>query len=261
MTKSDAIFERPSVSVCLAYYNGEQFLEEQVVSILSELNESDELLVIDDASSDQSTEVMQTFVDERIKRFSNLENLGVCASFASILAKAKTDYLILADQDDIWAQGRVRSLISALEKENSMLAVGTQAVIDKSGQPQKNIFYVPRFSGRRRFLSDAFEVMTGTSPFYGCCMAFRKDLLDLALPFPAKIESHDLWLALCASHLGGTVQTEEVVTHRRVHGANDSIVYRPLWQKLVSRMIFAYQIVVIWFRLGQLKVLAWGQKL
>ena len=69
------------VSVCMATYNGEPFLREQIDSILSQLNEKDELVISDDNSKDSTVDIIKSYHDKRIKLFINKEKKGVTHNF------------------------------------------------------------------------------------------------------------------------------------------------------------------------------------
>ena len=99
------------ISVCMACYNGEKYIEEQILSILPQLNESDELIIIDDHSSDNTGKIVQELKDNRIKYVFNEKNLGVNRSFEKAIKKAKNDYIFMADQDDLWTEGRVERML------------------------------------------------------------------------------------------------------------------------------------------------------
>ena len=68
---------RENVSVCMACYNGEAYIKEQIESILPQLIEGDELIVIDDGSADKTAEIVLEIKDTRIKYFRNSSNAGV----------------------------------------------------------------------------------------------------------------------------------------------------------------------------------------
>ena len=91
----------------MAVYNGEQFLKEQIESILSQLSAKDELIIVDDCSSDNSTGEIESFNDNRIKLLRNKNNLGHVKTFERAVLESKNLNILFADQDDIWADGHV----------------------------------------------------------------------------------------------------------------------------------------------------------
>ena len=169
-----------SVSVCMATYNGQMFLGEQIDSILSELGESDELIIVDDSSDDGTFELLLCYAakDTRISVHKNPFNLGVVKTFERSLFFAKNEIIFLADQDDIWMPGRVKSCLDVFESKLDVSGVVVNAEIlafhDRTG---------------RRFYSQGSEpTFTLVSQLYknriiGCCFAFRRTVLEVALPF------------------------------------------------------------------------------
>src|SRR5262245_50643848 len=73
------------ISVCMATFNGERYLAEQVRSILSELGPDDELVVVEDCSTDSTPALLRSFGDPRIKVYGNDRNRGVNYSFGRAL--------------------------------------------------------------------------------------------------------------------------------------------------------------------------------
>ena len=97
------------ISVCMATYNGERYIKEQVSSIMQQLGENDELIVSDDGSSDSTLQVLDSFHDSRIKVFSG-PRTGLTYNFENAIKNANGDYLFLSDQDDVWECNKVERL-------------------------------------------------------------------------------------------------------------------------------------------------------
>ena len=104
------------VSVCMATYDGAAWVGEMARSVLAELGERDELVVVDDASSDATCQVLTALDDPRIRLLRNETNAGSVRSFERALAAAAGDYLLLADQDDVWVSGRLEAMVAALDR-------------------------------------------------------------------------------------------------------------------------------------------------
>ena len=97
------------ISVCMATHNGERFIREQIVSILRQLGPMDEVVVSDDSSTDGTTQVLRSLSDGRI-RILHHQPRRITDNFENALKSAKGDYIYLADQDDIWVDGRVAAV-------------------------------------------------------------------------------------------------------------------------------------------------------
>lgn len=226
-----------SVSVCMACYNGEKYIEEQIASILPQLNTEDELIIIDDHSSDRTAEIIRGMKDQRIKYVFNKNNLGVNRSFEKAIQMAKNDYIFMADQDDIWTEDRLEVMFHELQK-GSRLVSGNSIAIDSDGQKSDYDLGILYQIDSDSYGKNILRIFTGKAYYYGCAMAFRKELCKVILPFPAYIESHDLWIAMAANMMKSNCHLQKIVLKRRIHGKNASVLQRKLTEKLYSRWIF-----------------------
>ncbi len=100
------------ISVCMAVYNGAAHLLPQMHSILTQLREDDELVIVDDASQDESEKLLRSLSDTRLHVHRNEKNLGVLATFEKGLRLAQGDIVFLSDQDDLWLPGKVDKIIA-----------------------------------------------------------------------------------------------------------------------------------------------------
>ena len=91
-----------SISVCIATYNGEKFIQKQIKSILSQISLNDEVIVVDDLSSDNTVKIIESLNDKRIKIYLNNKNQREVYSFNRAIELAKNNFIFLSDQDDIW---------------------------------------------------------------------------------------------------------------------------------------------------------------
>jgi len=91
-------------SICLPAYNGESVIGETIRSILSQSFRNFELIIVDDASRDDTEKVVKSFKDKRINFFKNPKNLGYSGNLEKCRQKAKGDIIYLMGQDDILAK-------------------------------------------------------------------------------------------------------------------------------------------------------------
>ena len=241
------------ISVCMATYNGEPYLAEQVASILSQLDANDELVVVDDASRDGTVAYLQSLADPRIRIFRNEHNLGHVQSFGKVISLARHDHILMADQDDVWLDGRVRAMREALSAPSAMLVSTNSEFMDGAGRPIPPLRDGIRAEDSRTHLRNILGIFSGTMAYDGCAMAFHKRLVPLLLPFPKYVESHDLWIAMAGNVVRSNVHLDRSTLRRRVHGKNASIVQRPLHQKLWSRAVFLLSLAQIALRTARLK--------
>ena len=184
------------ISVCIATYNGERFIGEQLLSILPQLGEDDEVIVSDDGSTDSTLSIVRSIGDKRVrivgKSVHSKGDNGPTANFENALRYAKGDYIFLADQDDVWTNDKVQVMTEALQ--GSCCAVSDAAVTDS----QLNITW-QSFYQMMKVRSGKLYNLFIHNGYTGCCMAFRRCVLDKALPFPKGIPMHDIWIGNVAA--------------------------------------------------------------
>lgn len=204
----------PTVSVCLASYNGERFIAEQVESILAQMGASDELIISDNGSTDSTAAVLAGLADSRI-RWVQCDRKGVVANFENALLHASKDLVVLSDQDDVWLAGRLAAARAALQRHD-LAMVGLRFVNEKlEPMTEKLLVREPVLSLRSTLIRNGYT---------GCCMAFRRDLLQQVLPLPPGLPMHDWWIASVALATGADIHLskEPLILYRR-HGDNASV--------------------------------------
>lgn len=189
----EGVFSRRSLklSVCMAAYNGEQYVVEQIQSILHQLHEQDELVIVDDASTDRTRDRIKAFCDSRVRLIEHSSNCGVVATFEDAIRNATGDILFLADDDDIWAPNKVEKVIETFEKHpDAQIVTSEVSIIDELGCPSSDT----RLSDRTTFRSEFWKNILWNH-FQGSAMAIRSSLLNSVLPFPKHVGFlHDQWI-------------------------------------------------------------------
>lgn len=217
----------PNVSVCMATYNGEKYIKQQIESILTQLSDDDEVIISDDSSTDNTIGIIKSFNDNRLKVFVNTHAKGPTGNFATALKNASFDFIFLADQDDLWLEGKVKRHLELMQQYE--LVVSDAIVITEDGTVLFESFFKARDSGKG-FLKNLKK-----NSYLGCCMSFRRSLLNRAFPFPEKLYMHDWWLGLVAELKGNIFFCEEKFLHYIRHSTN---VTQTLQTKLpLSKMI------------------------
>ena len=202
-----------SVSVCMAAFNGAAYIREQIDSILiSPL--VDELIVSDDASTDGTVDIIKSIADARLVLIEG-PGAGLIRNFEHALSKAKGEVVFLADQDDIWMPNKVERVLSALEGVD--VVVTDCRVVDGALKEVCPSFF------RLNHSAPGLLRNLAKNGYLGCCMAVRRRVLDVALPFPPDIAMHDWWLGLVAERIGRVCFLDEVLSLYRRHGGNASV--------------------------------------
>lgn len=200
------------ISVCMASYNGENFIKEQINSILNQLAEQDELIISDDGSTDKTLSIINEYRDDRIFVYHSGKR-SIIENFENSLKKAKGDIIFLTDQDDIWYPNKVNTIIPYLRKYD---LVFSNASVFHSDIGKTNLLYskdVKRTGLFKNFIKNNYV---------GATMAFNRRVLNKALPFPKGIYMHDIWLAMIAEIIGKTKYLKEPLIYYRRHGDNAS---------------------------------------
>jgi glycosyltransferase involved in cell wall biosynthesis len=178
------------ISVCMATFNGSRYIERQLRSILGQLDQGDEVILVDDHSSDSTLDVVAKIDDGRIKVYRNGVNMGVLLTFGRAIQEANGDIIFLGDQDDVWYPEKVASIINVFDSRPDVTLVLSDAkVIDDAENVVADSFFEGRGSFSPGLLHNIFK-----NKFLGCTMAFRRSMVDKILPFPADIPMHDMWI-------------------------------------------------------------------
>jgi len=218
-----------AISVVMATYNGSNFLPAQIASVLAQLTPEDELVVVDDASSDDTVDWLNSLSDSRLQIYENLSNLGVLESFERGLSLARKPIIFLCDQDDVWLPGKRATFVAAFERDPHILVVVSDAeLINANG-----VVTAPSFMATRGGFSGSVLSTLIRNRYLGCSMALRRELLDLALPIPRWIPMHDMWLGAIGRIFGKTYYIPIPLMQYRRHGGNVS----PASSQSFSRML------------------------
>ena len=132
----------PQISVIMAVYNGEKFLEEAIGSILKQTFSNFEFIIIDDGSEDTSLKIIKNFKDKRISILENNKNIGLSASLNKGIKLSKGKYIARMDADDISLPERLEKQYNFMERNPNIGIVGTgYHLINESGERMGTYIY------------------------------------------------------------------------------------------------------------------------
>jgi len=234
----------------MATYNGEKYVARQLQSILEQLDDGDEVIVVDDCSTDGTTETVRRLGDRRVTVHQNERNRGEVFSFGRAIALAKNAFLFLSDQDDVWIPGRLSLMRQRLVESGANVATANFRWIDSAGDPIDVPFDGVASRDSRRHAKNIVDIFLGRTNYFGCAMAFRREFVPVVSPIPSFVESHDLWIALASNVARSNVHIDEHTLLKRKHGRNttSTVSSRSLHRKIWSRLVFALSLVVLFFR-------------
>lgn len=232
------------ISVCMATYNGERFLRRQLETILPQLAAGDELVIADDSSTDGTVAIIRSYDDPRIRLFTGNRFRSPVFNFEFALQQARGNILVLADQDDVWLENKlavVRDRFAAPPSGPVLIALDGY-VVDEAEQVIADSIFA-RLNAGPGFLKNLWN-----NRYLGCCLAFNRELLDVALPFPRRIPMHDIWLGQLCQLVGSAEFVPEKTILYRKHGASLTdfkIEFRPLLQ-IKRRAVLAWYLLSRW---------------
>jgi GT2 family glycosyltransferase len=223
----------PGVSACMAAYNGGVFVGAQLQSILTQLRSSDELVIVDDGSTDDTIARIAAIEDPRIRLCRHTKNMGVVATFEDALRSATGEILFLCDDDDVWAPTKIQRFLEVFQSRPDVEIVTSRVrMIDEQDRPLPN----SQINRGGRFLSGFWRNLF-KNHYQGSAMAIRASLLGRVLPFPARTTFlHDAWIGTRNELLGGQVAfiDEDLLLYRR-HLKNASRT-KPLTGQIQTRI-------------------------
>lgn len=181
------------ISVCIATYNGEIFIREQIDSILRQLSSDDEIIVSDDGSTDGTISIINSIDDKRIRVIEGPRKQSPTSNFECALKASKGDYIFMSDQDDVWKPNKVKICMKWLQRYDCV--VSDAEVTDSSLNPLYSSLYAIMQVRQGRIYNTIWK-----NGYTGCCMAFRRNVLEASLPFPKDIPMHDIWIGNVAAY-------------------------------------------------------------
>ncbi|MCU7801141.1 MAG: glycosyltransferase family 2 protein [gamma proteobacterium symbiont of Lucinoma myriamae] len=217
--------------ILLATYNGEQYLSEQLDSIIDQSYRNWTLLIRDDGSTDNTLSVINKYLllDDRLQLFK--DNIGSTGSaernfnlLCSEALKRNFDYYFFSDQDDIWHKEKINVFINKItaaeqaNKKRPLLLYSDLTVIDEHENVIHDSFMC--YQGLKNENNKPLETLLTQNYVTGCAMMVNQSLLKMASPFPDNIIMHDWWLALCTSTTGKIIYIDKPLIDYRQHSAN-----------------------------------------
>ena len=216
------------ISVALCTHNGARYVTEQVESILAQTLLPDEIVLSDDASTDDTVarvrRALAAHPDVELRVFENDPALRVTKNFEQAVVACTGDLIALSDQDDTWAPDRLERIAEVFAARPDVLLVHSDArLVDGDGAPLgETLFGSLEITDAELTAVDegrSFSALMRRNLVTGATTVFRRSLVESAAPFPTSWV-HDEWLAVMAASLGRTAVLREQLIDYRQHGAN-----------------------------------------
>ena len=234
--KHKKIEAKQLVSIIMPVYNAAPYLAEAVDSILNQTYKNFEFIIIDDASTDGSSDILAGYAgrNKRIKLLKNKRNLGISESAKKLITASKGDFIARMDADDIALPDRIARQVAHLQKHKQTVALGGRCVlIDKNGKVIGSKKFPTKFADIYRYI---FEFVPLQQPTLMIAknrlpknFVYYKDGMNTA-------EEVELFFKL---FMHGKVENlRDTVLKYRIHGNNTSLkdAKRTFYLTLISRL-------------------------
>ena len=239
------------ISVVLAIYNGEKYIIEQLESIRKQTYQPDEVILIDDCSTDDSYRITHQFIDgyklNNWKLIKNENNLGYRNNFKKGLALACGDLIFLADQDDRWYENKIETMTKYMNDDQILSLASSFCFMDQDGQQ----FTVPQQKGKANnnllfqpvnslLTKISLESLIKRNFAQGCTMCVKKEVVKEFLATTKGILPHDWELNILSSVNEGCYFLNIPLIDYRIHDNNviglDKVVHRDLVNEKTNRV-------------------------
>ena len=223
-----------NISVCIAAFNGQNYIAEQLESVLGQSYMPDEVVICDDHSTDETAKVIRAFIqahnlEERWHLYCNEQNKGYPDNFYYAMSLCRGDIVFLADQDDVWVPDKIQTMLRIMEKQDDVLLLsGGWGVIDAAGhmvkKPQYRQQKIKKISVPQIFLKYEWP---------GMSMCYRRELgQDVIKRTGHSKIPHDMALALSAAEQDSFAVIPQCLQYHRNHEQNVAMEEHRLMKRL-----------------------------
>lgn len=221
------------ISVCVAAFNGEKYIEEQILSVLRNLDSQDEIIISDDGSSDRTRRIVDDLAEkDRRIRIIDGPRKGLIKNFENAIVHSKGDIIFLCDQDDVWKDNKVKTVLDIFRNTDCTLVMHDACIVDSNLRILGCSFFEFK-KCKKGYWRNLIK-----NSYIGCCMAFKRSILDYAIPFPDNIPMHDQWIGLLSERVGKVEFCNEQLLLYRRHSNNASeMTHLPLSEMVKNRAI------------------------
>jgi glycosyltransferase involved in cell wall biosynthesis len=216
------------LDILMSTFNGGEFLDEQLDSILVEDAVDLRVLIRDDGSTDRTIDILsgRAEKDGRIRLIKDeLGNLGPAASFMKLLEASEADHFMFADQDDVWLRGKIASSLERIVQMAAECSAGTPLIVftdltvcDSDLKVVEQSFW--KYQRLDPEIALAWKKLLAQNVVTGCTMIGNAAARAVSLPFALPDMMHDHWVAVNAARSGKVAYLPEQTVLYRQHGAN-----------------------------------------
>jgi hypothetical protein len=215
------------LSVALCTYNGAKFVKSQLATIANQSQPVDEIIVCDDASTDDTLSILKDFAAHStitVRVEANDHRLGVTKNFEKAISFCTGNIILLCDQDDLWRPHKVQKLIEPFANDSVGLAFSNAEVVredlSSTGYRLWESIWFDATEQRQMCDGAALPVLLRHAIAAGSTLAFRARYLPLILPIPDFPHSHDIWITLLIACTAQILPIDEDLIQYRLHSSN-----------------------------------------
>ncbi len=185
------MFEKDLVSVIIPTYNVEKYIETTLKCVLAQTYENIEIIVVDDCSSDGTTEIIRNLLsqNEKIKLFVQQDNKGAAEARNRGLKEAKGQYVAFLDSDDLWESNKLSVQINDMKSNDIAFSYTTYDFVDAAGKQIKGPIKIQRIAKYKNLLTKTI-ISTPT------VMIDRYKTGDVFMPLRRTGQDYAFWLFL-----------------------------------------------------------------
>lgn len=244
-----------TIDILLATYNGANFLEDQLKSIVAQTHTDWNLLISDDGSTDSTRQIIDQFIQQHSTkaRYINQKAKGNASeNFLGILEHSKSNYIAFCDQDDLWEPTKLEksiTLLKHLEKSDRKALVFSDMHVVSEKLEVIDQSFLQRQRLNPAWSNEKYKVFA-QSIAAGCTMLFTRALVEDLYPIDSNIFQHDHWIMIHAASNGKIGYLDAKTVHYRQHDFNAVGANR------LSTMYYAQKTVTIatlWKRWSYIK--------
>lgn len=223
----------PKISIAMTTYNGEKYVEKQLLSLFNQTRRADEVIIRDDVSSDKTHKIVRNFIEKnKLENWHfevNEENLGYKKNFHTAIAQTTGDIIFLCDQDDIWLPEKLKEIENIMMNNPKVLAVNSSLnLIDGEDNPiqikednkKSNIGLIKYPVKQNDLVQIDVETICKYNISPGCTVAFKKPVKDIYLKKSKCEMVHDWEINFIAAALDGLYFYNKPLIGYRIHSSN-----------------------------------------
>jgi glycosyltransferase involved in cell wall biosynthesis len=223
------------ISVAIATYNGEKFINEQLDSIYNQTYKNIEIIVVDDCSTDNTLNILNEYNKNfGLKYYKNKNRLGVTKNFEKAISLCSGNLIALCDQDDVWLPSKLQDLYENIGNY-SLIYSNCEIIDDKSSSLNLNAKNIYPLYGLDSNDKDSFYKIVLNGILLGSACLFKREIFSIFFPVYDSSRNHDWWLQVCAFSINGIKYFDKILFKYRHHDNNVSRKNKISFSKSILR--------------------------